>query len=75
MKKFTAIAVAASMFALAACNDTDKAKRHAVQVKGWDNRWYTLAIFENRSAAETDVANRKQHGMFDVEWRIEPLDD
>lgn len=73
MKKFANIAVAASMFALAACGaPRPTTTRYLVQVEGWDKRWYTIAIHTDIVAAEKDLASR---ASCPGHWRIEPTED
>lgn len=75
MKKYAQIAVAASMFALAACSERKPPSRYLLQVESWDKRWYTITIHTDIAAAEKDLATRTGPHMAGVNWRIEPVED
>lgn len=73
MSKYAKIAVAASMFALAACRPKAPS-RYLLQYKSWDDRWYTITIHTNIVEAEKDLASRKINAST-AEWRVEPVTD
>lgn len=76
MKKYAQIAVAASMYALAACNEPREVRtRYLLQVESWDKRWYTITIHTDIAAAKKDLATRTGPHMAGVNWRIEPVED